>query len=71
MKVEITEPIKMALRKSLDGRVSRLADFRPGEFHFVEFLGEGPDLETISFRFEDGYFALDVPRRSVAVRADD
>jgi len=71
MKIEIQEDINLALRKLPSGRVAKRRAFKPGESHNVEFLGEDCDLETISFQFESGYCALNVPRRAVAVTSVD
>lgn len=69
MKIEIIDEIEMGLRKALNGRVRKRMRLKPGDSYVVEFLGEHPDLETISFQFADGFFALDVPRCAIAVTA--
>ena len=61
----------MGLRKKLSSLVKKWASFKSGERYAVEFLGEGPDLETISFQFADGLCALDVPRHAIAVGASN
>jgi len=67
MKIEIIEEINLALRKSLDGRVTARRCCKISEIHPVEFLGEDSDLETISFQFADGLSAIKVPRFAVRV----
>jgi hypothetical protein len=67
MKIEFVEDIDLALRKRLGGRVTKRRRFKPGEVQDVEFLGEDSDLETIDFQFENGLFAIKVPRLAVRV----
>jgi len=67
MKIEFVEDIDLALRKTMDGRVTCRRRFGPGDVQYAEFLGEDSDLETISFRLENGLFAIKVPRFAVAV----
>jgi hypothetical protein len=67
MTIEFTEDIDLGLRKSFQGRVTKRRWFKQGEVHRVEFLGEGPDLESIDFRFDDGLVAMKVPRFVVNV----
>ncbi len=68
MKIEFVEDIDLALRKTLDGRVTKRHRFKPGNTQEAEFLGEDSDLETIDFQFPDGLFAIKVPRFAVAVK---
>jgi len=67
MKIEFVEDIDLALRKRLDGRVTKRRRFKPGETQNAEFLGEDSDLETIDFQFPDGLYAIQVPRFAVSV----
>lgn len=67
MKIEFVEDIDLALRKRLRGRVTKHRRFKLGEVHPAEFLGEDSDLETIDLQFEDGLFAMKVPRFAVSV----
>ena len=67
MKIEFVEDVKLALRRNLEGRVIKSRRYKNGEVHWVEFLGEDPDLETIDFQFQDGSFAIKVPRFVVNV----
>lgn len=67
MKIEFVEDIDLALRKSFEGRVTKRHRFKCGEIHFVEFLAEDMDAETIDFRFDDGLLALGVGRFAVAI----
>jgi hypothetical protein len=67
MKIEFVEDIDLALRKSLRGRVTKHRRFESGEVQYAEFLGEDSDLETIDLRFENGLFAIKVPRFAVCV----
>jgi hypothetical protein len=66
MKIQFVEDIDLGLRKSLEGRVSKHQRFKGGEIYCAEFLSEDSDSETISFRFENGLFALGVARFAVA-----
>ncbi len=65
MTIEFVEDIDLALRKSLQGRVTNRQRFKRGEIHHVEFLGEDSDLETIDIQFADGLFAIKVPRLAI------
>ncbi len=67
MTIEFTEPIGLALRKHLGGRVSERRRFEAGDSLGVEFLGEDEDLETIDFQMPDGSFAIAVPRLALSV----
>ncbi|MGA2278890.1 MAG: hypothetical protein ABSG80_01150 [Verrucomicrobiota bacterium] len=67
MKIEFVEDIDLALRKTLDGRVTKRRHFKPGDTQEAEFLGEDTDLETIDFQFPDDLFAIKVPRFAIAV----
>ena len=67
MKIEFVEDINLALRKQLDGRVTKRRHYKPGATQDAEFLGEDSDLETIDFKFPDGLFAIKVPRFAVSV----
>ncbi len=69
MRIEFIEEITLALCKSLDGRITKNRCCKSGEIHRVEFLGEDSNLETISFQFKDGLFALKVPRFTVHVKS--
>jgi hypothetical protein len=68
MKIEFTEDIDLALRKTFGGRITKRRRFKCGEIHYVEFTGEDTDAETIDFRFEDGLLALGVGRFAVAIQ---
>ena len=67
MKIQFLEDIDLALRKDFDGPVMKRRRFKCGEIHFVDFLGEDLDAETIDFRLEDGLLALGVGRFAVAI----
>jgi hypothetical protein len=67
MKIEFIEDINLALRKTLDSRVTSRRRFKPGDVQDGDFLGEDSDLETINFQLADGRFALKVPRFAVVV----
>jgi hypothetical protein len=67
MKIEFVEEIDLALRKTLDSRVTSRRRFKSGDVQSAEFIGEDNGLETIDFQFADGRFALKVPRFAVAV----
>jgi hypothetical protein len=68
MRIEFAEDIDLALRKSFEGHIVKRRRFKCGEIHFVEFLGEDRDAETIDFQFEDGLLALGVGRFAVAIQ---
>ncbi len=67
MKIEFVEDIDLALRKTLDGRVTKRRRFKPGDTQEAEFLGEDSDLETINLQLQDGLYAIQIPRFAVAV----
>ena len=71
MRIEFVEDITLALRARLEGPVTERRRFGRGEAHFVEFLGEDADAETIDFQFENGLMALRVGRFAIAITGQD
>jgi hypothetical protein len=69
MKIEFVEDIDLALRKSLNGRVTHHRRFKSGNVQYADFIGEDSDLDFIDFQIADGWFAIKVPRLAVAVTA--
>jgi hypothetical protein len=66
MKIEFVEDIDLALRKSLNGRVTHHRRFKSGQVQYADFLGEDSDLNFIDFQLADGGFAMKVPQFVVA-----
>jgi hypothetical protein len=67
MKIVFVEDINLALRKTLDGRVTKRRRFKPGDTQEAEFLGEDSDLETIDLQLPNGLFAIQIPRFAASV----